>query len=85
MARSTARCSATGLSGRWWNRLRSRLVLSNSGLTICDVPVPSYAAKRGGDLEQIKFLLGHSPIQITERDLGSEQEIAIAVNDDLGL
>ena len=27
-------------------QLRSRLVLSNSGLTICDVPVPSYAAKR---------------------------------------
>jgi len=41
--------------------------------------------KAGGDLEQIKLLLGHSSIQTTERDLGSEQEIAIAVNDDLGL
>jgi integrase len=41
--------------------------------------------KSGGDLEQIKFLLGHSPIQTTERYLGSEQEIAIAVNDNLGL
>jgi integrase len=40
--------------------------------------------KNGGDLEQIKFLLGHSPIQTTERYLGSEQEIAIAVNDNLG-
>ena len=40
--------------------------------------------KSGGDLEQIKFLLGHSSIQTTERYLGSEQEIAIAVNDSLG-
>jgi integrase len=38
-----------------------------------------------GDLEQIKFLLGHSSIQTTERYLGSEQEIAVAVNDNLGL
>ena len=37
--------------------------------------------KAGGDLEQIKFLLGHSSIQTTERYLGSEQEIAVAVND----
>jgi len=41
--------------------------------------------KNGGDLEQIKFLLGHSSIQTTERYLGSEQEIAVAVNDGLGL
>ncbi len=41
--------------------------------------------KNGGDLEQIKFLLGHSSIQTTERYLGSEQEIAVAVNDNLGL
>jgi integrase len=41
--------------------------------------------KNGGNLEQIKFLLGHSSIQTTERYLGSEQEIAIAVNDNLGL
>src|SRR5271170_4544674 len=40
--------------------------------------------KNGGDLEQIKFLLGHSSIQTTERYLGSEQEIAVAVNDNLG-
>ncbi len=41
--------------------------------------------KAGGDLEQIKFLLGHSSIQTTERYLGAEQEIAVAVNDQLGL
>jgi len=37
------------------------------------------------NIEQIKFLLGHSSIQTTERYLGSEQEIEIAVNDNLGL
>jgi integrase len=41
--------------------------------------------KNGGDLEQIKFLLGHASIQTPERYLGSEQEIVIAVNDNLGL
>ena len=34
-----------------------------------------------GDLEQVKFLLGHSSIQTIDRYLGSEQGIAIAVND----
>src|SRR5580693_3615263 len=41
--------------------------------------------KSGGDLEQIKFLLGHSSIQTTERYLGSDQKIAVAANDNLGL
>ncbi len=41
--------------------------------------------KNGGDLEQIKLLLGHASIQTTERYLGSEQETAVAVNDNLGL
>jgi integrase len=36
--------------------------------------------KNGGNIEQIKFLLGHSSIQTTERYLGSEQEIEVAVN-----
>jgi integrase len=37
--------------------------------------------KNAGDLEQIKFLLGHSSIQTAER----YQDIEIAVNDNLGL
>jgi integrase len=41
--------------------------------------------KNGGNLEQIKFLLSHASIQTTERYLCSEQEIAVAVNDNLGL
>ena len=41
--------------------------------------------KNGNDLEQIKVLLGHSLIQTTERYLESEQDIEIAVNDNLGL
>jgi integrase/recombinase XerD len=41
--------------------------------------------KNGGELEQIAFLLGHSSIQTTERYLGSEQELATAVNDGMGL
>ena len=41
--------------------------------------------KNGEDLEQIKFLLGHSSIQTMEQYLGSEQDLAVAVNDNLGL
>ena len=57
------------------NTFRGALV--SSELILC--------RKNGGDLEQIKFLLGHSSIQTTERYLGSEQDIEIAVNDNLGL
>jgi hypothetical protein len=31
------------------------------------------------------FLLGHNSIQTTERYLGSEQDLVVAVNDNLGL
>jgi site-specific recombinase XerD len=44
-----------------------------------------FCRKRGGDLEQIKFLLGHASIQTTERYLGAEQDFISAVNDNLGL
>jgi len=45
--------------------------------------VTKYA--RGGDLEQIQFLLGHASIQARERQLGSRQNLKQAVNDRLGL
>jgi hypothetical protein len=38
-----------------------------------------------GIIEQMKFLVGHSSIQTIERYLGSEQEIELAVNENLGL
>lgn len=41
--------------------------------------------KAGGDLEQIQLLLGHASVQTTERYLGTEQNLAFAVNDALGL
>jgi site-specific recombinase XerD len=41
--------------------------------------------KAGGDLEQIQLLLGHASIQTTERYLGTEQNLAVAVNDAMGL
>ncbi len=41
--------------------------------------------RAGGDLEQIQLLLGHASVQTTERYLGTEQHLASAVNDGLGL
>ena len=41
--------------------------------------------RAGGDLEQIQLLLGHASVQTTERYLGTEQNLASAVNDGLGL
>ena len=41
--------------------------------------------KAGGDLEQIQLLLGHASVQTTERYLGTEQNLTVAVNDVLGL
>lgn len=39
----------------------------------------------GGELEQIRFLLGHVSIQTTERYLGCKQRIRSAVNDRIGI
>jgi site-specific recombinase XerD len=41
--------------------------------------------KAGGELEQIQLLLGHASIRTTERYLGTEQDLSVAVNDGLGL
>lgn len=41
--------------------------------------------QKGGALEQIQLLLGHASLQTTETYLGSRQEIAVSVNDGLGL
>jgi hypothetical protein len=45
----------------------------------------SAVRKLVGEAQQIRFLLGHSSIQTTERYLGSEQDLVVAVNDNLGL
>jgi integrase/recombinase XerD len=39
----------------------------------------------GRRLEQIQFLLGHAPVQTTERYIGSKQKLQDAVNDRLGI
>ena len=39
----------------------------------------------GGELDQIRFLLGHVSIQTTERYLGCKQRLRCAVNDRFGI
>ena len=39
----------------------------------------------GGELEHIRFLLGHASVQTTEHYLGCKQKLSQAVNDNLGL
>src|SRR5215469_17350111 len=41
--------------------------------------------KIGGELERIQPLLGHASIQTTEKYLGTEQNLSVAVNDGLRL
>ena len=38
-----------------------------------------------GELEQIRFLLGHASVQTTERYIGSKQKLQDAVNDRIGI
>jgi integrase len=75
--------------GEWWRSCK-RALLGGVFFSIASShdlrrTCAKLCRKSGGDLEQIKFLLGHSSIQTTERYLGSEQDIEIAVNDNLGL
>jgi hypothetical protein len=76
---------ATVRFGRLSSNRQSRSGSNTSAPTTYAGRARSSARKNGGDLEQIKFLLGHSSIQTTERYLRSEQDIAFAVNDNLGL
>jgi len=41
--------------------------------------------KKGGNLEQIQYMLGHQSVATTASYTACEQEIAVAVNDGLGL
>lgn len=41
--------------------------------------------ERGGELEQIQFLLGHVSLQTTERYLGCKQRLRDAVNGSMGI
>jgi hypothetical protein len=43
------------------------------------------AGSSAAPLEQIQFLLGHAPVQTTERYLGGKLELQVAVKDKLGL
>lgn len=44
-----------------------------------------FCRARGGRIEQIQAMLGHSSIATTERYLGTIQDLKHAVNDDLGI
>ena len=51
---------------------------------ICEERAQNFA-EAGDDLEQIQLVLGHASIEATERYLGTEQVLAHAVNDAIGL
>jgi hypothetical protein len=58
---------------------------SESGLAPHDLAAHSgeLCRPKGGELEQIQFLLGRESILTTERYLGSEQDLKNAVNEAL--
>ena len=89
---------AVGRAGRVWGKGVSQNVVWYVVKTCCERAGLQHIAPHdlrrtcarlchssGGELEQIQFLLGHASVQTTERYLGSEHEIVVAVNDNLGL
>ncbi len=89
LMRSTAEGGRVGKSLRDW---AVWLVCSTGCQTDQDRAIRAHDLRRtraklrrksGGNLEQTKFLLVRSSIQTTERCVGSQQEIVIAVNDSL--
>jgi site-specific recombinase XerC len=82
--KSGVRISRQAQCCRSFSTTRAPWVLRSWRRMTCAALAPSSAAS-GGDLEQIKFLLGHASIQTTERYLGAEQDFVSAVNDNLGL
>jgi hypothetical protein len=64
-----------------WGRQGDR---SDAPCTVCGLD-RRLVYLAGGELDQIRFLLGHVSIQTTERYLGCKQELRIAVNDRLGI
>jgi integrase len=71
----------------WWvvNEAAKEIGIERFGTHDLRRTCATLCRKAEGGLGQIKFLLGHSSIQTTERYLALEQEIAIAVNDGIGL
>ena len=59
--------------------MKTSLNFVNTCLRVVD----THRRAKGGELEQIKFLLGHESILTTERYLGAEQDLKNAVNDAL--
>jgi site-specific recombinase XerD len=58
-------------------------VLNGLSSMILQATAAKLCRAKGGELEQIQFLLGHESILTTERYLGSEQDLKNAVNDAL--
>lgn len=71
----------------WWTVLAYAKPLGFANLAPHDLrrTCAKLCRASGGELEQIQLLLGHVSIQTTERYLGTRQNLAQAVNDNLGI
>src|SRR4029434_5207701 len=94
----TVRSSAPSKAGRVWGDGMSPKVLWDvvraAAGRACIAHLAPHDLRRtcarlchlaGGELDQIRFLLGHVSIQTTERYLGCKQRLRCAVNDRLGI